>query len=267
MTQPTKHSKTSLETKDNSNGNNKQPQMYAKNSMDRFGDDLCALLLSYLSIKDRFQCECVSKQFQRTVFENAVDITFKDTFIFKTYHRNEFKTRFFTTIARKCPNIQTIDCRGIYKTYVIKFPHFLDIFRDNCRHLRDIYCDLMPETEQWIHSYGSLITRVRKLEGFSRNLMLGCKRLSHIEVMSMLNIGSNSDDSEDSDDSQEMKARLDAKLELINTLSSLARTPEDDLMDNTREPIVIDGIEVHFPYKPYGLQLDYMRSMIRCCQQ
>ncbi|CAG2112406.1 unnamed protein product [Medioppia subpectinata] len=79
MTQELTQMMASLETKDNSNEYNKQPQMYAKNSMDRFGDDLCALLLSYLSIEDRFRCEYVSKQFQRTVFENAVDITLKDT--------------------------------------------------------------------------------------------------------------------------------------------------------------------------------------------
>ena len=35
---------------------------------DRVCDDLCQLILKYLSIKERFKLECVSKQFQRTAF-------------------------------------------------------------------------------------------------------------------------------------------------------------------------------------------------------
>ncbi|CAG2107279.1 unnamed protein product, partial [Medioppia subpectinata] len=63
--------KTTLESIDDSNKeDNQQPQMYAKDSMDRFDNDLCALVLSYLTFEDRFRCECVSKQFQRTVFKN-----------------------------------------------------------------------------------------------------------------------------------------------------------------------------------------------------
>ncbi|CAG2115270.1 unnamed protein product [Medioppia subpectinata] len=54
------------------------PQIYAKDSLDRFGDDLCELLLSYLTFEDRFRCECVSKQFRRKIFESVVDITFRD---------------------------------------------------------------------------------------------------------------------------------------------------------------------------------------------
>ncbi|CAG2103002.1 unnamed protein product [Medioppia subpectinata] len=72
MSQNMRSMKTSLETTDDGNEDNKQRQIYAKNSMDRFGDDLCELLLSYLSFEDRFRCECVSKQFQRTIFEKKV---------------------------------------------------------------------------------------------------------------------------------------------------------------------------------------------------
>ncbi|CAG2108869.1 unnamed protein product, partial [Medioppia subpectinata] len=158
MTQLMKHSMTSLATTDDDNEDKRQQsRVYAKNSMDRFGDDLCALLLSYFPLEDRFRYECVSKQFQRTLFESVVDITINDTLLCKAA-RNYRESQSLATIA-------------------IKHYH----------HSR-----ALPKTHHL------LVHRV---------------------------------------------------------------------MDNTREPIVIDGIEVHFPYKPYGLQLDYMRSMIRCCQQ
>ncbi|CAG2101738.1 unnamed protein product [Medioppia subpectinata] len=73
-----------IETKKDCNGdNNYQTQIYAKDSLDRFGDDLCQLLLSYLSLEDRFRYECVSKQFQRTVFESVVDIEIDDKILNK----------------------------------------------------------------------------------------------------------------------------------------------------------------------------------------
>ncbi|CAG2107734.1 unnamed protein product [Medioppia subpectinata] len=38
---------------------------YSKDSFDRFGDDLCEELLSFLTFEDRFRCECLSKQWRR----------------------------------------------------------------------------------------------------------------------------------------------------------------------------------------------------------
>jgi hypothetical protein len=44
-------------------------RMYSKDSFDRFGDDLCQLLLSYLSIEEKISFECVSKQWKELVFD------------------------------------------------------------------------------------------------------------------------------------------------------------------------------------------------------
>ncbi|CAG2163143.1 unnamed protein product [Oppiella nova] len=33
------------------------------------------------------------------------------------------------------------------------------------------------------------------------------------------------------------------------------------------QSLTISGVEVLFPYKPYDIQLDYMKSIIHCCQQ
>ncbi|CAG2101701.1 unnamed protein product [Medioppia subpectinata] len=47
-------------------------QNYNKDSFDRFGDDLCQELLSYMAFKDRFRWESVSKQWQRVVFKSQL---------------------------------------------------------------------------------------------------------------------------------------------------------------------------------------------------
>ncbi|CAG2103468.1 unnamed protein product [Medioppia subpectinata] len=122
MAQQLTQTMASLETTDGCE-DRQQPNIYAKNSMDRFGDDLCALLLSYLSFEDRFLLECVSKQFRRTVFESVVYIDINDRFM-----RQILKTRItetLATIAIKCPNIQTIDCREMI--FLENRPHILEM--------------------------------------------------------------------------------------------------------------------------------------------
>ncbi len=47
-------------------------------SFERFGDDLCELLLSYLSISDKIHFECVSKQWQRLILNKQNQIVFSN---------------------------------------------------------------------------------------------------------------------------------------------------------------------------------------------
>ncbi|CAG2107300.1 unnamed protein product [Medioppia subpectinata] len=158
MTQEVTQMMESLETTDDGNGDNRQQsKTYAKYSMDRFGDDMCGLILSYLSFKDRFRLECVSKQFQRTVFDSVIDININDRLI-RQIQRTTI-TQTIATIATKCPNIETIDLRGMF----IKcehIPEVLRLFRDNCLNLREVYCNLRSNTAQLYQQFGPLVTRI-----------------------------------------------------------------------------------------------------------
>jgi hypothetical protein len=55
------------------------------NSFHRFGDDLCELLLSYVTISDKIALECVSKQWQRLIFnkQKSVSITNREKWSMK----------------------------------------------------------------------------------------------------------------------------------------------------------------------------------------
>jgi hypothetical protein len=54
---------------------------YYFNSFDRFGDDLCQHLLSYLLVSHKIRYECVSKQWQQLIYnkQNKAVFTFMDT--------------------------------------------------------------------------------------------------------------------------------------------------------------------------------------------
>ncbi|CAG2116587.1 unnamed protein product [Medioppia subpectinata] len=187
-----KHTKTSDVTADDSYEDNKQkPQIYAKDSMDRFGDDLCQLLLSYLTLADRFATECVSKQLRRTVFASVVDITLDDKLISKTQGKESIEdfNNIITlshislqTIAKKCANIATIDCTGMVLSDKHS-PEVLGIFRYNCRHLQEIYCKLL--SYQLFPSFGSLITRIYCMDSPKSQSLIQLHRLSQLHAFEL----------------------------------------------------------------------------------
>ncbi|CAG2173076.1 unnamed protein product [Oppiella nova] len=87
---------------------------FSKDSFDRFGDDLCRLLLSYLPFEEHFRRECLSKQFQRCLHISIKVLTITDTLFAKMSAKcGSFGTHILTDILKKCPNIQTIDCDHI----------------------------------------------------------------------------------------------------------------------------------------------------------
>ncbi|CAG2165920.1 unnamed protein product [Oppiella nova] len=74
----------------------RQPQMYAKDSLDRFGDDMCEHILSYLTLEDRFRCECVSKQWQRFIYTTVRHITITKKMMTKVMP--------YLVVLKKCPH-------------------------------------------------------------------------------------------------------------------------------------------------------------------
>ena len=55
--------------------NARKEDNYRRDSFeDRFCDDLCEDILQYLSLEGKFKLECVSKQFQRTVFQRQYEL-------------------------------------------------------------------------------------------------------------------------------------------------------------------------------------------------
>ncbi len=58
------------------NNNNNENSLKRDSFSARICDDLCEVLLSYLSIEDKIRFECVSKQFQNCVYikQNAIEV-------------------------------------------------------------------------------------------------------------------------------------------------------------------------------------------------
>ncbi|CAG2171117.1 unnamed protein product [Oppiella nova] len=161
---------------------------YGKDSMDRFGDDLCRLLLSYHSFEEHFRHECVSKQFQRSLYDTVDDIVINDELMDKMTKSVRTPTgaawgQRLPLIMEKCPNIQRIDCREMALNERL---FSLQIIRGNCRRLREIYCDFTDfegslDVFQW---FGSLFKRlnVDDLDADPQLYLTLCPHLSHLKL-------------------------------------------------------------------------------------
>ncbi|CAG2112480.1 unnamed protein product, partial [Medioppia subpectinata] len=154
-------------------------------SMDRFGDELCEVLLSRLPLEDRFRCETVSKRFQRTVFASVKCAAIDDQLISRVHRRGVGVTvaQSVAIIGRKCPNIERIDTRGM-RAFNDAVPAVLATLCDSCHDLPDIYCNLRPMSGdaggQWIAPFASLITRVGDLQPSVAHWLRQCPRVTHL---------------------------------------------------------------------------------------
>ena len=74
----------------------------------RFGDDLTEELLQYLSLEDKIRLECVSKQWQRCVYQRQFVIEIHTN---NRPHNDErlSNVQLFQSLLKKCPNIRRID--------------------------------------------------------------------------------------------------------------------------------------------------------------
>ena len=92
-------------------------KVYAKDSMDRFTDDLTEEILQYLTFEDKIRLECVSKQWKRCVFQrqyifeicfhknksnNSLNKLIDDE---NNYHLDEESLE---SVLKKCPNITKV---------------------------------------------------------------------------------------------------------------------------------------------------------------
>ena len=100
--------------------------IYERDSMERFGDDLTEEVLQYLWFSDKVMFECLSKQWQRLVFNKQMEIDLKDedyrsitlsnrletknslNKLTRIGMNNEYYMKALESVLKKCPNISRV---------------------------------------------------------------------------------------------------------------------------------------------------------------
>ena len=130
--------------------NRNAKKVYRKDSMDRFGDDLTELILSFLWFEDKIRLECVSKQWKRCVFQRQfvieIDSYSKESYdslnklIDKddNYHLDE---EALESVLKKCPNITKVKLSdlNVKSKVMLKFGQYCPNIKSLNYSIRGVY--------------------------------------------------------------------------------------------------------------------------------
>ena len=116
--------------------------VYPKNSFDRFGDDMTELILSYLTFEDKIRLECVSKQWQRCVFQKQFVIEVigpkksqqtRDSLGRLIRRKNKALNRIaLESVLKKCQNITNIHINTTVDSEVLSW------IVQNCHYVKSL---------------------------------------------------------------------------------------------------------------------------------
>ena len=210
----------------------KMSTIYSKNSFDRFGDDLCEYVLSFIEFKDSFRLSCVSKQWKRLIFNKQKHLLIDNSF--KIYFLEKLKIVF-----KNCLNIRSIgfssDIIEAYKTYIFNY-----IISNTNINLNEIECDFELLTEDMFKEFCQMFGHNLKtiyFKGYcilNEDISMLCPNVTDLKTYSLKNI-------------------FNGNTLLFNNLKSIAFDYRSDdkqrfdlLIDSNRD--CLQSIEVHLFY-------------------
>ncbi|CAG2174818.1 unnamed protein product, partial [Oppiella nova] len=147
-----------------SNGKNGTQEEYSKDSFDRFGDDLCEEILSYLSLKDGFRYECLSKQWRRSIHQKRHNLVINTWLIDNMDHYIDVElmdSQTFELVLKKLPNITRIEIT--VKSSATE--RVFEVLMKSYKHLKTIHVRFWTGNDTQIvnrllRTYGSQLTSI-----------------------------------------------------------------------------------------------------------
>jgi hypothetical protein len=129
----------------------------------RICDDLCEVLLSYLSFADKIRFECVSKQFQRLIFNkqyiieiNQIGVTNKNTLntLLIKEKNYSFNYKAFESVLKKCKFINNIIIKLSPFKELINTEEVFNLIIKNCNNLKSIEFNFNKISDELIEKFG-----------------------------------------------------------------------------------------------------------------
>ena len=161
---------------------------------DCFCDDLSEVLLQFLSLEDKLRLQCVSKQFQRTVFRRQYELYINMSpdahkrylenkylgfrFYHNYYYIEDQSLDSYKNLLKKCPNITSIEFKTSYRDYNIeKVNEVFQLIIENCDNLSEIIVENdiklnKINLKEFHRKFGTKIKRLRYLRTFRKHIRL-----------------------------------------------------------------------------------------------
>jgi hypothetical protein len=145
-------------------GSNNDISRSRQSFSDRICDDLCELIVSYLSFEDKIRFECVSKQFQRLVYNKQnvlliMNSSYDRNNLFKLMKKRDNYSNdkqllinkiAFETVLKKCKFINQIIINCDFNNREVA----LKLINKNCSHLKSIAFNFYGISEQFLKEFG-----------------------------------------------------------------------------------------------------------------
>ncbi|CAG2170217.1 unnamed protein product [Oppiella nova] len=163
---------------------------YRKDSFDRFGDDLCQLLLSYQTFKDRFRHECVSTQFRRLVYRSLQVVTIDDRLVNQMKKtslsgRKVLDSAIMASVLKKLRHIQCLDISDISRTHKQSYASLAEL-QELCQQIRTIHCNFDIRFEKpFVEAFGPKITGIAWKSSVNGSYLNLCHNLSEVNIPSI----------------------------------------------------------------------------------
>ena len=162
--------------------------VYERDSMERFGDDLTEEVLSHLWFSDKVMFECLSKRWQRLVFNKQTELDNSCS-----EQKNSLRNRGIyhldrsnlISVLKKCPNICRLHLRECRRN------EDLDVITNYCRRVTKLII-FEPCGEQslmsfatkhgmWLQEFG-IITTYLGLPNYMKKFLQKCPNIKKIDI-------------------------------------------------------------------------------------
>ncbi|CAG2175202.1 unnamed protein product [Oppiella nova] len=172
-----------------------EEECYRKDSFDRYGDDLCEVILSHLSLDDCFRFECLSKQWKRSVFAKRHTLVVDNKLLRKwgvidNSKMRDINMKALMSVTNKCANITSIQMTITSKATEVVFIVLMSLTSHSLNAIDVRFSDEIDVSivDTILGEYGSLFTSISLPESAVNVLKLHNKsytRLRHLSNTSL----------------------------------------------------------------------------------
>ena len=148
--------------------------IYSKLSFDRFCDDFCELILSYLSFEEKFRYECVSKQFKRCIYQKQNHLEFTNQLYNKLKRTDLLSNKYIDldlteSMLKKLPNVNNIFIKTFENQLNTNFVQMIELIINNYNYLYSIDIYITEQNEELFNKFFKKFgPKLRKI-GFNNN--------------------------------------------------------------------------------------------------
>ena len=122
----------------------KERQRIRESFSHRVCDDFCEEILKFMSFEDKIRFECVSKQFQRSVFQRQYKLSIainenNGNYLSQMYRKGRIYLKAFESVVKKCQNLKSIDLMSYMTDNNEDNNKMIELIVKYCHNLNEIY--------------------------------------------------------------------------------------------------------------------------------